>query len=581
MASPRDGGHSVLKALDSAKTQTYHFKAIVIAGMGFFTDAYDLFVIGTLQKLIGRIYYYDPTFTPASPGFLPPNVLAAVTGVALCGTLAGQLFFGWAGDKWGRKASYGVTLALMIVASLGQGLSIGFSATSVISTLCFFRFWLGFGIGGDYPLSATIMSEYANKKTRGSFVAAVFAMQGVGYLVAAAVTIIITSIFRNSYPRQAFDVYQSANPGQLTDPSVPRQADWVWRLVLMFGAVPAALTFYSRSHMPETPRYTALIQHNQEQTALDMEKVLNTSFDATHVAIPEAAAPKTQYGLFSREFARRHGVQLIGTCSTWFLLDVSYYSQNLFQPKMFQASGWVEPATKMSALEETFKNARAQAYIALAGTVPGYWFTVAFIDVVGRKPIQLMGFFMMSVFMYILAFDFYKLRGVPDSTTKTGYRHGNHVAFIVLYGFTFFFSNFGPNATTFIVPAELFPARVRSTCHGISSAFGKAGSIIGTFGFLYASQDDTHGSHPDPKYKKGIGYEYSFLLLAICSTMGFFCTLFFVPETKGRSLEDLSGEDEDAGVTDGYVDEKAADDHEKPADGHNNAAGHNNGTVTA
>ncbi|CAM6125844.1 unnamed protein product [Calypogeia fissa] len=93
----------VLKALDKAKTQTYHFKAIVIAGMGFFTDAYDLFVIGSLQKLLGRIYYYDPTWSPPSPGFLPPNVLAAVTGVALCGTLVGQLFFGWAGDKWGFR----------------------------------------------------------------------------------------------------------------------------------------------------------------------------------------------------------------------------------------------------------------------------------------------------------------------------------------------------------------------------------------------------------------------------------------------------------------------------------------------
>lgn len=537
------GGNEVLRALDKAKTQTYHFKAIVIAGMGFFTDAYDLFVISILTKLLGRIYYYDPAF-PTTVGTLPVNVNAAVTGVALCGTLAGQLFFGWAGDKFGRKKVYGITLALMVIASLGQGLSLAHTPTSVMATLCFFRFWLGFGIGGDYPLSATIMSEYSNTKTRGAFVAAVFAMQGVGILSGGAVAIIVSSIFRARYPRHSF--------GVIGQNSTPAQADFVWRIVLMFGAVPAALTYYSRSKMPETARYTALVDKDLQQAAKDMGKVLNTQFE-THADVVEAvkAEKKTDYGLFSRRFAQRHGWELVGTCMCWFLLDVSFYSQNLFQGNLFTAVGWLPSATSMSALEETYRTGRAQALIALVSTVPGYWFTVAFIDKVGRKPIQLMGFAMMSIFLYILAFDFYQLRGETIPGDKNHFRHGNHLAFIILYAFTFFFSNFGPNATTFIVPAELFPARLRSTCHGISSAAGKAGAIVGSFGFLYASQD-SHQAAVSKGYKKGIGYKYSLLLLAICSTVGFFFT-FLLPETKGRSLEDLSGEDEDR------INEEAAD----------------------
>jgi MFS transporter, PHS family, inorganic phosphate transporter len=166
---------TVLDKLDKAKTQGYHFLTIVIAGMGFFTDAYDLFSISLVSKLIGRIYYTDLTYK--NPGSLPPNVSAAVTGVALCGTLAGQLFFGWLGDRLGRKSVYGFTLIVMVMCSLASGLSFGHQPKGVITSLCFFRFWLGFGVGGDYPLSATIMSEYANKRTRGSFIAAVFAMQ--------------------------------------------------------------------------------------------------------------------------------------------------------------------------------------------------------------------------------------------------------------------------------------------------------------------------------------------------------------------------------------------------------------------
>ena len=106
-------GLQVLTALDAAKTQWYHFTAIVVAGMGFFTDAYDLFCISLVTRLLGRIYYTDPTSN--APGHLPANVSAAVNGVALCGTLAGQLFFGWLGDKLGRKSVYGFTLILMVI----------------------------------------------------------------------------------------------------------------------------------------------------------------------------------------------------------------------------------------------------------------------------------------------------------------------------------------------------------------------------------------------------------------------------------------------------------------------------------
>jgi PHS family inorganic phosphate transporter-like MFS transporter len=117
---------------------------------------------------------------------------------------------------------------------------------------------------------------------------------------------------------------------------------------------------------------------------------------------------------------------------------------------------------------------------------------------------------------------------------------GNHVGFVVMYGLTFFFANFGPNATTFIVPAEIFPARLRSTCHGISAAAGKAGAIIGAFGFLYAAQSPDP-AHVDAGYKPGIGVQKALYVLAACNLLGFLVT-FLVPESKGKSLEEMSGE---------------------------------------
>ncbi|KAG0452684.1 hypothetical protein HPP92_025078 [Vanilla planifolia] len=510
----------VLHALDTAKTQLYHFTAIVIAGMGFFTDAYDLFCISLVTKLLGRIYYHvdgSPT-----PGSLPPQVSAAVNGVAFCGTLSGQLFFGWLGDKLGRKKVYGMTLMLMVLCSLASGLSLGHSPASVISTLCFFRFWLGFGIGGDYPLSATIMSEYANKKTRGAFIAAVFAMQGFGILAGGVFAIVISAVFKNRFPAPPYSV----DPITSTVPA----ADYVWRIILMFGAFPAALTYYWRLKMPETARYTALVAKNAEQAASDMSKVLNQKFEAREPK-PEAFSENASntFGLFSREFLRRHGLHLLGTTTTWFLLDIAFYSQNLFQKDIFSAIGAIPKGATMNALEEVFRIARAQTLIALCGTVPGYWFTVVFIDIIGRFTIQMMGFGMMTAFMLGLAIP-YKYWTSP----------GHHIGFVVMYGFTFFFANFGPNSTTFIVPAEIFPARLRSTCHGISAAAGKLGAIIGSFGFLFLAQNP-NPALTDHGYPPGIGVRNSLFLLAACNLVGLFCT-FLVPEAKGKSLEEISGE---------------------------------------
>ncbi|XP_043694620.1 inorganic phosphate transporter 1-4-like [Telopea speciosissima] len=501
----------VLKALDVAKTQLYHFTAIVVAGMGFFTDSYDLFCVSLITKLIGRIYYYTPGST--TPGVLSNSANSAVTGVALVGTLAGQLFFGWLGDKMGRKRVYGVTLMLMVVCSIASGLSFGSSAKGVVATLCFFRFWLGFGIGGDYPLSATIMSEYANKKTRGAFIAAVFAMQGFGYLFSGIIALIVSSAFNASYPAPAYDINATAS-------TVP-QADYAWRIILMVGALPAALTYYWRMKMPETARYTALVARNAKKAAADMVTVLQVELEAEPDKVERMAmSASNSYGFFSKEFLRRHGLHLLGTSTTWFFLDIAFYSQSLFQKDIFTAVNWLPAPQTMSAIQEMYMIARAQTIIALCGTIPGYWFTVAFIDYIGRFVIQLMGFFFMMAFMLGLA--------IPYTYWKVP---GHQAGFVVMYAFTFFFSNFGPNATTFVVPAEIFPARFRSTCHGISAASGKAGAIVGAFGFVYAA-----GNAP-----AGIGIQNTFYLLAATDFLGLIFT-FLVPDARGKSLEEISGD---------------------------------------
>ncbi len=164
------------------------------------------------------------------------------------------------------------------------------------------------------------------------------------------------------------DIFQA--PAYIFNPvaSLPPQADYVWRIMLMLGALPAALTFYWRMQMLETARYTALVTKNAKQAAADMFLLLEVELKPESDKVDQIT--QNSYGLFSQEFAKRHGLHLLGTASCWLLVDIGYYSQNLFQKNIFTKINWIPSAKSISAIEEVYTIARAQTL--LAGTVPGY-----------------------------------------------------------------------------------------------------------------------------------------------------------------------------------------------------------------
>ena len=123
-------------------------------------------------------------------------------------------------------------------------------------------------------------------------------MQGFGIQAAGAIAIGVTALFRSRFPAPAYNVDPAA--------STPAEADLVWRIILMFGAVPAALTFYSRMKMPETARRTALVARNAERAAADKSRVLQVDIGSKE-GLEEKATTMgpPPFGLFSREFFRR------------------------------------------------------------------------------------------------------------------------------------------------------------------------------------------------------------------------------------------------------------------------------------
>jgi PHS family inorganic phosphate transporter-like MFS transporter len=147
--------------------------------------------------------------------------------------------------------------------------------------------------------------------------------------------------------------------------------------------------------------------------------------------------------------------------------------------------------------------------VSLAGYLPGFYIGIFLPDLVGRVRQQFWSSIAVAVLYAIWA-------GVTDHTSTAG--------LITIFTISQLVLNMGPNATTFLIPAEVFPTRVRGTAHGISAASGKAGALLTAFAF---------GSATDAIGLKGVlGMFSGIMALTALVTL-------WIPETKGRTLEEI------------------------------------------
>ncbi len=420
---------------------------MLISGMGFLTDAYDLFIIGVVMSLVKPLWHV---------GKLEESL---VDSTALLASAFGALLFGRVADMLGRKKIYGIEVLVLAAGAIGCAFAPG------IWWLIGLRFILGIGIGGDYPVSAIIMSEYAGKATRGLLVTLVFAMQAAGLILGP---LFASAMLATRLPH-----------------------DVIWRILVAFGAVPALAVYLQRRRLKETPRYLA--------AAAKVEDSRGRLVNASHF---DKAMHSLSFwdGFYRLVKDNRLFLRLVGASAAWFLMDAAYYGNTVSSPLVLSALNG-----NHTLLEKTL----SQLGVFVVFAVPGYAAAVLTMDRLGRKTIQTVGFGIMALMFAVLAF-------VPGLQQAAG-------PFLVIYGFSFFFTEFGPNATTFVYPSEIFPVRVRTTGHGIAAAMGKLGGFLGVFLFPFLMS-----------WKGLLGAESA---AALASVLGLVVTLAFLPETKGRSLE--------------------------------------------
>lgn len=446
-------------ALDHAKLKRLHWKIWFLSAMGVFLDGFDLFIIGVALPLISHQMHMTKTG------------LGLVGAAAPLGAMIGAFALGRFTDKLGRKAMYFFDLLFFVVFTGLSSLSWG------AASLLIFRFLLGIGIGADYPISSTYVSELMPKKIRGRMLSSAFSFQALGALFGAAVGLAILML----------------------DP-----APDAWRFMLAIGVVPAIIVLILRTTVPESPRWQ--MEHGETEKARTSAEELTGQ---TITSEPVQQSSLKYKDLFGPEYLKR----TILVTVPWFLMDIGLYGIGIFTPTILSVMAF---AGHGNFIHKDILSTQG-AIILDVFLVIGFALSIGLIERVGRIRLQLIGFSGMAVAMAMLA-----IVGVPKGVSGS--------ATIFIFGGFALFNlsvNMGPNATTWILPAEVFPTSLRASGHGLAAASGKFGAAVGIFLL--------------PVLEQALGLGLTLGMIAAASFVGLLITWLFGYETAGQSLEEAGG----------------------------------------
>ncbi len=449
------------------------------------------------------------------------------------------------------------------------------------------------GIGGDYPVSAVITSEFAPSNHRARMLATVFYMQPLGYLTASLVTLVVTLAYRNSIPSDLSTT--------TCDDSCRRGLDRCWRIIIAFGAIPALAAIYFRRTIPESPLYTADVLNRPEEAENDVRILNDTSPRDTqqrqdHDPVPApadgpqaiTAAPVAaiQNGLVTggpinggpvgpptmtlptedevEKFSYRWKVYwesfhkyfvedgfwrvLLGNSLAWLLLDTAYYALGSSSPtvaaRIFNYApygadcpsssiGTMTNSPTCTALDPSAANPQLQSmYGALMGNAWRSLIVVCAGSLLGG----------MCMIFWIKSHS-------PRNTQIFGFcilsaiflaagilllfLRGDKITApaIILYAIAQIFFQIGPNFTTFILPAEFFITKHRAFAHGIAAAAGKAGAVVFQIFVQFARFHDSEGTHAFDNYGT-VWLGYSVLCFMAAMLVGALVTVLLIPETR-------------------------------------------------
>lgn len=392
----------ILERLEGLPVGSFQYKLLFVTGLGWLFDSMDTGLIAFVLPILAKEWQ----LSPAQMGWIGSiGLIGMALGAILAGTLA---------DRIGRKRVFAITVLL-------YSLSTGMCALAwSYESLMVFRFLVGFGLGGELPVAATLMSEYAPAHLRGRFIVLLESFWGVGWLVAACIAYLLIPAFG-------------------------------WKAAFVIGTLPALYVFLIRLHMPESIRY--LISKNRIQEAkdiiLDLEKKLHVvsrpfAESLSPMEMQQDSGKKMNFSvLWSREYRTR----TIMLWLAWFGIVYSYYGIFMWLPSLVFAQGF--------AVVKTFE----YVLIMTLAQLPGYYAAAWLVDIIGRR-------YTLSLFLLLSGVCSYFFGNAADTTA------------LLLWGSAMSFFNLGAWGVIYTYTPEQYPTAIRALGSGWAAGFGRIGGML-------------------------------------------------------------------------------------------------------
>lgn len=387
----------ILTRLQNLPPGKFHYKLLVLIGLGWLFDAMDTGMVSFVLATLGKEWN------------LAPSQLGWIVSVGFIGMALGAVLSGRVADRIGRK---NVFIATMVVYSIATGLC---AFAWNLESLLFFRFWVGFGLGGQLPVAVSLVSEYAPPKVRGRFIVLLESFWGLGWLAAALVSYFF----------------------------IPHYG---WQSAFLIGALPVFYAVFVWKLLPESVPY--LINKGRVQEAHEivckLEAQAGVLVTATAEVAEQASTEPPRFGqLWQAPFAKRTLMLWL----IWFGIVFSYYGIFTWLPKLLVEQG--------HTVVKTFE----YVLVMILAQLPGYFAAAVLVEKIGRKA-TLAGFlFACAVCAYFFG-------------------HSGSVAMIMFWGCWMSFFNLGAWGVLYTYTPELYPVRFRAFGSGWAGAIGRIGGIV-------------------------------------------------------------------------------------------------------
>jgi len=395
---------TVGEAVEEIGVGPFQYKLLAICGASWAADAMEVIIISYVIPIVIRQW----SLTSGQAGLIGTAIFV--------GMLGGAWFWGTITDYVGRKIGFQLTVLVDSVFGFLSALSPGYVWLLVLRALT------GFGVGGTLPVDYAVFSEYLPKRNRGRYLVLLEGFWALGTIVVAGLAWLI----------------------------LPRFPDAGWRVLLAISALPGAVVFFIRRHIPESPRYL-LIEGREAEARAVLQQVARENgktLEIDHLKVQERTEAITLTALWKRRFARTSLMLWVA----WFCISLGYYGVFIWLPGIFVERGF--------AFLRTYQN----TFLLALAQLPGYVSAAYLVERWGRKWTLAVYLLLSGLFTYLFAV----VSGLP---------------FIVGSAALMSFFTLGAWGVLYAYTPELYPTEIRATGMGWASGMTRiAGAIAPILG---------------------------------------------------------------------------------------------------